>query len=123
MKIACAFSVKNGPGAQTQSWWSWLAAAPCCYTKIQKASRKIATGQGQNQAGDGKEAGIGRMAASKLRRFVINLDREVLGGWCGLAGWQAGPGRSVAEVAIYPVVVWLASRSLRARSASYRSGV
>jgi hypothetical protein len=26
----------------------------------------------------------GRTAASKLRHLVINLDREVLGGWCGL---------------------------------------
>jgi len=29
----------------------------------------------------------------------------------------------VVEIAIYPDVVWLAARSLRARSASYRTAV
>ena len=39
-------------------------------------------------------------------------------------GWQDGhPGHPVVEIAIYPDVVWLAARSLRARSASYRTAV
>ncbi|HXZ75568.1 MAG TPA: hypothetical protein VEH31_32505 [Streptosporangiaceae bacterium] len=42
----------------------------------------------------------------------------------GSPGWQDdGPSHSVVEIAIYPDVVWLAARSLRARSASYRTAV
>ena len=32
-----------------------------------------------------------------------------------------GPGHPVVEIAIYPDVVWLAARSLRAHSASHRT--
>jgi hypothetical protein len=39
-------------------------------------------------------------------------------------GWQDdSPGRPVVEIAIYPDAVWLAARSLRAHSASYRTAV
>jgi hypothetical protein len=34
-----------------------------------------------------------------------------------------GPSHPVVEIAIYPDVVWLAARSLRARGASYRAAV
>jgi hypothetical protein len=32
-----------------------------------------------------------------------------------------GPAQAIAEIAIYPRVVWLAARSLRAHSASHRT--
>ena len=39
----------------------------------------------------------------------------------GLGGQHDGPGHSVVEIAIYPDVVWLAARSLRAHRASHRA--
>jgi hypothetical protein len=39
-------------------------------------------------------------------------------------GWQDnGPSHPVVEIAIYPDVVWLAARSLRTHSTSYRTAV
>ena len=57
---------------------------------------------------------------------MINLDREVLGGWCGLgrvAAWHDNPSRPVVEIAISPDVVWLAARSLGTHNASYPTAV
>jgi hypothetical protein len=49
-------------------------------------------------------------------------NQALVGALCVSPGWQDdSPSYPVIEIAIYPDVVWLAARSLRTRSASYRT--
>ena len=61
----------------------------------------------------------------RLRQLAPGTWNQALAGALGISpGWQDdSPSHPVIEIAIYPDVVWLAARSLRARSASYRTAV
>jgi hypothetical protein len=61
----------------------------------------------------------------RLRQLAPGTWHQALAGVLGVSpGWQDnGLSHPVIEIAIYPDVVWLAARSLRARSASYRTAV
>jgi hypothetical protein len=61
----------------------------------------------------------------RLRQLAPGSWQQALAGVLGVTpGWpDNSPSRPAVEIAIYPDVVWLAARSLRARSASYRTAV
>jgi hypothetical protein len=54
----------------------------------------------------------------RIRQLAPGAWNQALAGVLG-----ASPGHPAVEIAIYPDVVWLAARSLRARGASYRTAV
>ena len=58
----------------------------------------------------------------RLRQLAPGTwDQTLAGVLSGRPGQQDdGPGRAIVEIAIYPGVVWLAARSLRAQSTSHR---
>jgi len=58
----------------------------------------------------------------RLRQLAPGTwDQALAGVLSGRPGQQDdGPGRAIVEIAIYPGVVWLAARSLRAQSTSHR---
>jgi hypothetical protein len=61
----------------------------------------------------------------RMRQLARGTWHQALPGVLGTSpGWQDNsPSQSVVEIAIYPDVIWLAARSLQARSASYRTAV
>jgi hypothetical protein len=61
----------------------------------------------------------------RLRQLAPGTWDQALAGVPGAGpGWQDdGPGYSVVEIAIYPDVVWLAARSLRAHSGQAEEGL
>ena len=61
----------------------------------------------------------------RMRQLAPGNWNQALAGVLGVSpGWQDdGPSYPAVEIAIYPDVVWLAARSLRARSPSYRTAV
>ena len=61
----------------------------------------------------------------RMRQLAPGTWHQALAGVLGVSpGWpDDGPSHPAVEIAIYPDVVWLAARSLRARSASYRTTV
>ena len=61
----------------------------------------------------------------RIRQLAPGTWNQALAGVLGASpGWQDdGHGHHVVEVAICPDVVWLAARSLRARSASHHTAV
>jgi hypothetical protein len=60
-----------------------------------------------------------------MRQLAPGTWNQALAGVLGVSpGWpDDSPSHPVVEIAIYPDVVWLAARSLQARSASYRTAV
>jgi hypothetical protein len=67
---------------------------------------------------------------SPRKRFVQRLQQLAPSTWdqalAGVLGGSPGrqdddPGQAIVEIAIYPDVVWLTARSLRAHSASHRA--
>ncbi len=61
----------------------------------------------------------------RMRQLAPGTWQQALAGMLGVSpGWQDdSPGHPIVEIGIYPDVVWLAARSLRARSPSYRTAV
>jgi len=61
----------------------------------------------------------------RMRRLAPSTWHQALAGVLAVSPrWQNnGPSHSIVEIAIYPDVIWLAARSLRARSDSYRTAV
>jgi hypothetical protein len=61
----------------------------------------------------------------RMRQLAPGTWNQALAGVLSVSpSWQDdGPSHAVVEIAIYPDLVWLAARSLRARSASYRTAV
>jgi hypothetical protein len=59
----------------------------------------------------------------RMRQLAPGTWQQALAGVLGASpGWpDDGPSHPAVEIAIYPDVVWLAARSLQARSASRRA--
>jgi hypothetical protein len=94
---ACRWLRSNGTGHIASAPEAFGGALPLGWgTLLLRPARSSAPGVlPQKLRHCQRVSGIERAAASKLRHLVINLDREVLGGGCGLgrvAAWR-GQGR------------------------------